>query len=275
MITKSLNEDIQTGDITAEQFVLPTESVTATIVSKDTGIFFGEDIIHEFSQLYPDLNIATQVTDGTKVNNQTCCATISGNYQTILKIERTLLNFLQRLCGVATTTNAYVEALDDATIQILDTRKTTPLLRSLEKKAVVAGGGHNHRFGLYDMVLIKENHLVQYIKSDQISDFNDRLSSQKKSHPNINIEIEVTSLNILSAIDLNHVDIIMFDNMALDHLDQCIQYMNEKAPHCLKEVSGNITLSTIHRYKGIDINRISIGSLTHSVNAFDLSLLVS
>ena len=182
---------------------------------------------------------------------------------------------MQRLSGIATITSHYVSALNDASISILDTRKTTPLFRHLEKSAVVAGGGHNHRHGLYDMILIKENHLHHYLTTNRLADFHHLLTTHKSNHPTIQIELEISSLNDLEQIDLTPVDIILFDNMALPELNSCISYCHTNAPHCLKEVSGNVSLSTISKYRGIDIDRISIGSLTHSVPAFDFSLLIS
>ncbi|MGA0241653.1 MAG: carboxylating nicotinate-nucleotide diphosphorylase, partial [Candidatus Marinamargulisbacteria bacterium] len=212
--------------------------------------------------------------DGAPVSPGDACCHLNGSGQDIVTLERTLLNFLQRLSGVATMTQQFVRALDDPNIHILDTRKTTPLLRHLEKQAVVAGGGHNHRQGLYDMILVKENHLISYINTHGIAAFNHQLTTHKKTHPNILIEVEVAEISLLSELDLTPIDIIMFDNMSLTKLTRGLRIIQDSRATILTEVSGNIDLDTIHQYRGVPIDRISIGRLTHSVNALDLSLLV-
>ena len=163
--------------------------------------------------------------DGDLLKPSTVCVTINGPHQQILEIERALLNFLQRLSGISTTTASFVRELDDPSIHVLDTRKTTPLLRQIEKMAVVAGGGYNHRFGLYDMILVKENHLQSYINNHSIDTFNIKLRTQKQSNPSIPIEVEVTSINQLSQLSLDAIDIILFDNMSLNELNRCIDFV--------------------------------------------------
>ncbi len=274
LIKLTLAEDIQTGDITSSLLIDPETESNAIITVKADGVFCGNQIISDMDHLIDSVSISSLVEDGQAVNPGDHCVRLVGQTNQIVQIERTLLNFLQRLSGIATTTQSFVSALNDSTIQILDTRKTTPLLRHLEKAAVVAGGGFNHRFGLYDMVLVKENHLNSYIKSHGILAFNQKIESHKQTNASIQIEIEVSSFDLLKSLDLTHIDIIMFDNMTLTDLDPCINYLNQHAPDILKEVSGNISLDSISRYQGIDIDRISVGSLTHSVKALDLSLLI-
>ncbi|MGC6366983.1 MAG: carboxylating nicotinate-nucleotide diphosphorylase [Candidatus Marinamargulisbacteria bacterium] len=273
-IKDALKEDIQSGDVTT-QLLLPNErQVRASITAKAHGVFFGKPIIHEMQQLYPSIQFNLNINDGDKVSPGDECLTLSGDIRIIVQIERTLLNFLQRLSGVASITRQFVDALGDTSIQILDTRKTTPLLRQLEKQAVLAGGGFNHRHGLYDMVLVKENHLISYIDDYGIEAFNETIRQFKSNQPTMHIEVEVGNLMLLKTLDLTLIDIVMFDNMTMTDLDQCIQWVNSIEKRPLKEVSGGINLDTIKQYRGIDIDRISVGSLTHSVQALDLSLLV-
>ena len=274
LIEQTLVEDIATADITSSMLIDPNETGTAHIIAKETGIFFGTPIVSALNDLLKNSTISVNTADGTAVQSTDICLTLTGNIKEIVEIERTLLNFLQRLSGVATITNAFVKALDDSSIQVLDTRKTTPLFRALEKEAVKAGGGYNHRFGLYDMVLVKENHLQRYLKQSKLDQFNTRLNDHKLHNPTIPIEVEVADLNLLTQLDLAPIDIILFDNMEMSDLNSCLEYLKQQDHQVLKEVSGNISLTTIGRYKGIDIDRISVGSLTHSVKALDLSLIV-
>ena len=273
-VKASLNEDIKTGDITSNLLLNSTDNVSASIISKDVGVFFGQPIISALQTLYPNLIISTLVQDGDSVSKGSICCELKGNSRDIVMLERTLLNFLQRLSGIASITRQFVTALDDDTIKVLDTRKTTPLLRELEKKAVVAGGGYNHRHGLYDMILVKENHLIRYIKAYGIEQFNSLIRSQKIASPEVLIEVEVNDVSLLRPIDFEPIDIVMFDNMSDHELKESIEIINQVQSKPLKEVSGNVTLDTIHHYRGIDIDRISVGSLTHSVKALDLSLIV-
>ncbi len=273
-IKNALHEDKPTIDVTSDLLLSDAHQATAHVISKAHGVFFGQPIIDGITSITPSLSCEQLLNDGDNVAPNDICVTITGDLRTIVEIERTLLNFLQRLSGIATITSEFVTALNDPSIAILDTRKTTPLLRDLEKQAVLSGGGRNHRFGLHDMVLVKENHLHLYLHHYGIEAFNQKINAHKKSHPTIPIEIEIPSFSLLKQLDLTHVDIVMFDNMSLHALAECIDYLNTQPASPLKEVSGNITLDSISLYKGIDIDRISIGSLTHSVNALDLSLLV-
>lgn len=274
LVKKSIAEDIPTSDITANLLIPKNTHSKAHIIAKSSGIFFGTPIINAFQNLYPSITFNTSIKDGDMIHQKTPCILLEGPLNTIIEIERTLLNFLQRLCGIATITHQFVQALNNPSIDILDTRKTTPLLRQLEKQAVIAGGGVNHRTSLSDMILVKENHLLHYIQTHSMSSFNNKLTTHKKEHPHILIEVEISSLHILNELKFSPIDIIMFDNMPLDTLQKCLNILNQSKTSILKEVSGNITLESIKQYQHIAIDRISIGSLTHSVKAFDLSLLV-
>ena len=274
LITMSLAEDIQEIDVTSSLLIDSDQTSSAQIVAKESGIFFGTPIINEMNNLSNSISIQSVIPDGSRVNPNDICVSLKGNLKEILQYERTLLNFLQRLSGIATTTHSFVKALNNPAIEVLDTRKTTPLLRDLEKMAVKAGGGCNHRFGLYDMILVKENHLKYYLSSSKIDEFNIRLANHKKEFPNIKIEVEIDTIDLLKQLDLDPIDIILFDNMDLNTLKECLSYIELHSYKVLTEVSGNINLETIKNYQNIDINRISVGSLTHSVKALDLSLLV-
>lgn len=270
----AFHEDLPSIDVTSNLLLNNQRHAKAHIVSKAHGVFFGGPIIDAMNQMNPLISCELLVNDGDTIVPNDICVSITGDLRTIVEIERTLLNFIQRLSGISTITSEFISALNDPTIDILDTRKTTPLLRELEKQAVVAGGGKNHRFGLHDMVLVKENHLYLYVEEFGMASFNEKIKGHKISEPTMLIEVEVSSLELLQQLDLNVIDIVMFDNMPFEELFRCIDFVNQQPKKPLKEVSGNIRLDTISMYRGIDIERISIGSLTHSVNALDLSLLV-
>lgn len=274
LIQTSLDEDIKNNDVTSSLLIDSNLNATAHIIAKEPGVFFGSPIIESMDALIDSISINAMVIDGAHLNKSDVCVSLTGNLKTILECERTLLNFLQRLSGISTITDSFVSALNNPKIKILDTRKTTPLFRDLEKKAVVAGGGYNHRFGLYDMILVKENHLKYFLDSGNFEQFNTLLTQHKINFPDVSIEVEVDSIDLLKKLNLNSIDIILFDNMNLNMLSDCLDFISSQSKKILTEVSGNINLETIKFYQNIDINRISIGSLTHSVKALDLSLLV-
>ena len=220
----------------------------------------------------PPITPTIHIKNGSPLSPKTVIATLTGNAHSILKTERVMLNLLQRLSGIATQTNAYVHALNNPNIQILDTRKTTPLWRDLERKAVLAGGGYNHRHNLSDMVLIKENHLaLNHTTPEQLAT---KLRTIKQTHPHLKIEIEIETLAQLETLPLEDVDYILLDNFSETLLDKAIMCCQKKYPTKLIEVSGNITLANIHTLQTKAIHRISCGALTHSVTACDLSLLI-
>lgn len=275
ILAASLKEDIPNQDITSELFLAQNTESTATIIAKENGIFYGEIIINTLLNMVDEnAKIHYFKYDGDKINHGEKVCTITSQIKTLLKIERIMLNFIQRLSGISTLTHKFVEKLNNPKIKIVDTRKTTPLFRFLEKEAVKAGGGYNHRQNLSDMVLIKENHLSQLAKENQIEHLNTYLKTFKEHNPNIKIEIEIETLKELESFDFYHVDIIMFDNFSIEDLKKAIQYCKEHNLFQEREVSGNITLDNISNYKNHDIHRIAIGSLTHSVKSIDLSMLV-
>lgn len=274
IIQQSLAEDTGSGDMTTHLLIPNDQHGQGTVLAKESGIFFGGPVIDAFNALVPDVSLMARMSDGQSVVSGDVCLSLIGNYREILRIERTLLNLIQRLSGIATTTRQFVRALNQPSIQVLDTRKTTPLLRELEKKAVVAGGGYNHRFGLFDMVLVKENHLVPFLASNSMQTFNQRLNSHKQAFPNGQIEVEVSCVHVLKDLELSNIDMIMCDNMTMPDIHAASQWIRDQAPHCLIEVSGNITMDCISAYRDLPIDRISVGALTHSVQALDVSLLM-
>ncbi|MFC1752413.1 carboxylating nicotinate-nucleotide diphosphorylase [Thermoproteota archaeon] len=276
LLQNALTEDIPYGDITTDLTVMRDLGVSARLISKDDGIFYGQEIILGiFNLIDPDTKIKMNCANGQKIQNGTVICDIQGCLSCILKAERVMLNFVQRLSGVATTTRAFVDGLNDPAAAVLDTRKTTPLMRSLEKKAVLAGGGVNHRFGLSDMVLIKENHVSALEEQGQIHSLAERIQKFKKQNPEIAVELEIEALNQMDTLPIQDVDIIMFDNFSLSDIKKGIEMCRSRGIKAKIEVSGNITLETIGNYAGLGIDRISVGRLTHSVRALDLTLLIS
>jgi nicotinate-nucleotide pyrophosphorylase (carboxylating) len=276
ILALALKEDIPNQDITSE-LLIPKEDVIveAKIFSKDQGVFFGKEIILGLAALIePSLLVSFCLDDGGKVNNHDLIAVLKGRIKAILKIERVLLNLIQRLSGIASTTQAFVQKLANPRIKILDTRKTTPLWRFLEKQAVKAGGGTNHRFNLSDMILIKENHLTGSLKENSFAVIAQNIKEFKNQNNKIKVEIEIETLEQLNEYDLSFADYIMFDNFKISDIKKGIMICKQKGYQGEIEISGNITLDNIANYRHLEIDRISIGSLTHSVKALDISLLI-
>jgi nicotinate-nucleotide pyrophosphorylase (carboxylating) len=273
LLSSALTEDMPTTDITYDCILTENPSVKAAVIAKEDGIFYGEDI---FSGLFSSDNCSFKLSkqDGDAVTTKDVIATITAPAKLIISRERVLLNLIQRLSGISTLTQAFVKALDNPNIDVLDTRKTTPGIRFLEKEAVVAGGGVNHRQNLSDMVLIKENHLSLLSKESNVSVLPDRLKVFKTINPNTLIEIEVESLEQIKTTDFTHIDLILLDNFSIKDVKEAIITCKEIAPHLKIECSGNVTLETIGNYRDLNIDRISVGSLTHSATALDLSLLI-
>ena len=267
----ALKEDLDDrGDVTSLSTVPVAKTGKATIISKAEGIIAGVDIVAKvFQEVDSGIKIKANVTDGQKVSPGDNVIDISGSLRGILTGERTALNFLCRLSGIASLTSQFVELVKHTGVRILDTRKTTPGLRQLEKYAVKIGGGHNHRIGLYDMVLIKENHITAAGGIRQsVESCRDYLKKQ-----NLNLKIEVETRNMLEvqeALDMQ-VDRIMLDNMSVQQIREAVLLVNKKAE---LEISGGVNLENIVEYAGTGVDFISIGALTHSASALDFSLLV-
>lgn len=271
IIRIALNEDLgDRGDVTSLSTVPIGKMGNARIIAKANGIIAGVEIVEQvFHEVDSEIRVKTLVTDGSKVSPGQEVIRIAGSLRGILTGERTALNFLCRISGIATLTSQFVELTKHTGVRILDTRKTTPGLRALEKYAVKAGGGYNHRIGLYDMVLIKENHITAAGGIRRaVGSCRDYLEKQ-----NLVLKIEVETQNIMEvreAIEMQ-VDRIMLDNMDLDQIREAVVLVNKQAE---LEVSGGVNLQNIVKYAETGVDFISIGALTHSAAALDFSLLI-
>ncbi len=265
VIDYALNEDIGTGDITTSLLIPSDLEARATMVAKSSGVIAGLAVAeYIFRTLNPDIIWNTFVKDGDKVVKGDLLLEISGSYRALLTGERLALNFLQRMSGIATLTAECVSSVAGYNAKILDTRKTVPGLRLLDKYAVLMGGGTNHRIGLYDMVLIKDNHIKV------AGGITQAVSQIKKGlTPGIQIEVETTNMDeVHQALDAG-VDIIMLDNMTTEVMAECVKVIAGRAK---VEASGNMTLERLEQVAATGVDYISIGALTHSVTAFDISM---
>lgn len=268
-IRASFLEDVGEGDHTSLA-TIPTGSISkAKLLIKEQGILAGMDIAKQILAL-PEINLKGEflLNDGDKVNSGDIAFYVQGTAHSILKAERLLLNIMQRMSGIATITNKYVQEIAGTNTKLLDTRKTTPLLRMLEKQAVKIGGGYNHRFGLYDMILIKDNH-VDYA-GGIVPAIENTIQYLQKNNLNLKIEIETRNLSELQEVlDRGGVDRIMLDNYKTNDLKIAVQKVNHRFE---TEASGGITLTNIREYALTGVDFISVGALTHSVKSLDISL---
>jgi nicotinate-nucleotide pyrophosphorylase (carboxylating) len=267
IIHRALEEDLGDGDITTLSTVPMRSVLKGTFIAKEAGIIAGLEVVREtLKYLDPGISFSAHVHDGKRVSKGTVLAMVRGNGRALLVAERTALNFFQRMSGIATTTRAYVNAVRKTKAIIVDTRKTAPGLRLLDKWAVRLGGGHNHRFGLYDMVLIKENHIAAAGGISQAV-ARVRATDRKKRA----IEVEVRTLNELrETLELN-VDRILLDNMNLKQMHEAVRITDGKTE---LEASGNVSLENVAAVAATGVDIISVGKLTHSVRALDISFLI-
>jgi nicotinate-nucleotide pyrophosphorylase (carboxylating) len=265
IIERALLEDIGTGDITTESIIPSNLKTKGIIKASEEGVVAGLDIAClVFQKLDSKIIFQKKTIDGRKVVRGKELAEIIGSARTILKGERIALNFLQRMCGIATITSKFCQEVKDFPVRIVDTRKTTPGLRILEKYAVRMGGGYNHRFGLYDAVLIKDNHIA-VAGGIQLA-----VNSVRKQISHISkIEVEVESLTQLQEALQAQVDIVMLDNMDLDTMKKAVKMVKGKT---LIEASGEITLEKVKEIAQAGVDLISIGALTHSVKSLNISM---
>jgi nicotinate-nucleotide pyrophosphorylase (carboxylating) len=268
-IRTSFLEDVGEGDHTSLA-TIPTGTISkAKLLIKEQGILAGMDIAKQI-MAFPGINLKGEflLNDGDKVNSGDIAFFVEGTTHSILKAERLLLNIMQRMSGIATITNKYVQEIAGTNTKLLDTRKTTPLLRMLEKQAVKIGGGYNHRFGLYDMILIKDNH-VDYA-GGIVPAIENTIQYLQMNNLNLKIEIETRNLSELNEV-LNRggVDRIMLDNFRTDDLKIAVQLVNHRFE---TEASGGINLTNIREYALTGVDFISVGALTHSVKSLDMSL---
>jgi len=262
-VALALEEDIQNGDLTAA-LIPPSNTAEATVICRDDAIISGIAWFDEaFKNIDSSIKIDWKVTDGDRVNQNTLLCKISGNARNILTVERTALNFLQTLSATATETAMYVDAISHTHCKILDTRKTIPGLRDAQKYAVLCGGGKNHRKGLYDGILIKENHIMA------TGSIENAVKQAKQSHPDIPVEVEVEDLDELDQALVAGADIVLLDNMSNDQLITAVKQNNNRAK---LEASGGVTLCKIAAIAETGVDFISIGNLTKNINAIDLSM---
>jgi len=267
-IAAALKEDIGQGDITTDFFVPETLHATGRVTTRENAIVAGTGVAAEvFRRVDPSMDIQVVRWDGDEVVAGDLIIKVRGLARSILKAERVALNFLQRLCGIATLTRQFVDAIGDHPAKILDTRKTTPGMRALEKAAVVTGGGVNHRFGLYDMVLVKDNHLATF---GGLSSFADRIRQLRQEQPNIRIEVEADDLEQARAfVEVEGIDVILLDNMAPAQMREAIALRKGNIQF---EASGGVTLKTVKRIASTGVDYISIGGLTNAARAIDIAL---
>lgn len=281
-IDLAIREDIGQGDITTDLLVPENAVALGRIVAKEKAIVAGTKTAAEvFQRIAPSLHLDVGRNDGSEVSPGDVVLEIRGAARSILKGERVALNFLQHLSGVATLTRRFVEAAANPNVKILDTRKTTPGLRALEKTAVVAGGGTNHRFGLYDMVLVKDNHLLAH---PGFSTFAEALHRFRQKRPEVRIEVEADRLEqVRTFLQIDEIDVILLDNMKPAQIREAIalgraagrDQSGRARPRTRRvefEASGGVTLENIRQFAATGVDYISIGALTHSARAIDFSL---
>jgi nicotinate-nucleotide pyrophosphorylase (carboxylating) len=267
-IGTALREDIGRGDTTTEYFVPEGLRALGRVVVRQRAIVAGAETAAEvFRRVDPSLNVEVLQPDGTPLTGGETILEVRGSARSILTGERVALNFLQHLCGIATLTRQFVEGVGKSHAKILDTRKTTPGLRALEKAAVVAGGGANHRFNLNEMVLVKDNHLSA---GAGLSGFAQTILRLRQERPGIRIEVEAERLEqVRSFLEIEGIDVILLDNMEPSEMREAVAAGKGKVEF---EASGGVTLKTVRRIAATGVDYISVGALTHSVEAIDMSL---
>lgn len=268
IIEAALSEDIGTGDITTQAIVNPKKQGRACAIAKSDFIIAGIDVFEEtFHCLDQSIKFKKMIEDGHRARKGDVIAEVAGKLSNILQAERVALNLFQRMCGIATLTLRYVEAVRGSKAKILDTRKTVPGLRVLDKMAVRIGGGANHRTGLYDGVLIKDNHI------EAAGGITAAVKAQRKHLPHtLKIEVETKNIKEVKEALKCGVDIIMLDNMTIEAMKKAVDYVAGRA---LLEASGNVTLQRVAEIAATGVDLISVGELTHSVRAADISLKIT
>ena len=269
---EALAEDVGAGDATTLAIVPPEATAVAELKTRQACTVAGMPLVQAvFAELDPEVSVDVLKPDGSECRAGTCLAVIRGRAQPILTGERTALNYLQRLSGIATLTRQCVTALGPGRTKLLDTRKTTPGLRLLEKYAVSCGGGENHRFGLYDRILIKDNHLelARTLGPDAIAR---AVAACRRAYPQLQVELEVETLDqVDEALDAR-VEFILLDNMSDDELREAVQRRDRRNVPALIEASGGITLARLPLIAATGVDFVSMGALTHSAPAVDIGL---
>lgn len=266
-IKQALAEDIGAGDATTNSIISAQASISCQIIAKQNGVIAGLDIAAGvFHSLDPNILFQAQSQEGSKVEKGSVVAKLSGSARSVLTAERTALNFLGRMSGIATLTRQFVDMIAGTEAKILDTRKTAPGLRLLDKLAVRMGGGHNHRVGLYDMILIKDNHI------DHAGSLARAVALARDVGTNLEIEVETRSLEDVKEAIAVGVPRILLDNMSVELMKEAARLAAGRAK---LEASGNISLQTVRAIAETGVDFISVGELTHSARVFDFSLLVN
>lgn len=269
LILRSVEEDLGEGDHTSLACILPDSIGKAQLIIKDEGILAGITVAKKvFRQIDNTLNCEILIQDGSHIKPGDIPLTVSGKQQSILNAERLALNILQRMSGIATTTNSYVSRLTGLKTKILDTRKTTPGFRSLEKEAVRIGGGMNHRMGLFDMIMIKDNH-IRYAGGIKPA-IEKTKEYLKKNNKKLKTEIEAGNIDdVKIIIETGGIDRIMLDNFSIEDTRTAVKLINGMFE---TESSGGITLDTVRTYAECGVDYISVGALTHHIVSLDMSL---
>jgi nicotinate-nucleotide pyrophosphorylase (carboxylating) len=268
LIDLALAEDLGSGDITTLATVPPERESRGSFLVKQAGVLSGLAVVHAvYARVDPRVRVVNHMRDGDAVAPGDVVATVEGPAQALLSGERVALNFLQRLSGVATVTREYVERVAGTRARIIDTRKTTPGMRTLQKEAIRHGGGHNHRLGLADGILIKDNHLAAIGTPERIAVA--VAAARERAPHTLKVEVEVTTLEELDqALDAG-ADVVLLDNMDVATMAEAVR---RSAGRVLLEASGGITLATIREIAETGVDLISVGALTHSAMALDISL---
>ena len=265
IIKYALAEDIGTGDITTQATINPRKKGRAIAVAKEDFVVAGVAVFAEtFKCLDKNTKVNILIDDGRRAKKGDVIARVSGNLSNILQAERVALNLFQRMCGIASHTSRYVKAVRGTEVKILDTRKTVPGLRILDKMAVRIGGGRNHRIGLYDGILIKDNHI------EAAGSITDAVKAQRKN-PFMKIEVETKNIKEVKEALKCDVDVIMLDNMSIPTMKKAVDLVNGRT---LLEASGNVSLENVADIAAIGVDYISVGELTHSVRGADISLKI-
>jgi nicotinate-nucleotide pyrophosphorylase (carboxylating) len=271
LIKLALVEDLGpiNRDVTSDSLVPPEEVAEAHMVAREDCVLAGVTVAAEvFRQVNPELECEVCIPDGSSVEKGAVVLIIKGSAQSILTAERTALNFVQRMSGVASVTAEYVKSAANPDVMLLDTRKTTPGHRAIEKYAVLCGGGTNHRIGLYDAVLIKDNHLASWAKKHGTG-VGEAVAESRRKYPDLKIEVEVDTIDQLKEALTTKPDWVLLDNMPPPVLRECVELCKGI---CKTEASGGINLDTIYDIAQTGVDAISVGALTHSAPSIDLAL---
>lgn len=273
LIRLALREDLaDRGDVTTTALIPSDQTAEVEIVARNPGVLAGMPVGQMvFQALDPTVRFSLKAQDGDRLSAGQVVAELSGNLRSLLTGERTCLNFLTHLSGVATLTRRFVDAIAGTRAGVYDTRKTLPGWRALEKQAVLAGGGKNHRIGLYDMVLIKDNHLAGWLAETGESIAGAVRAAREKCPTGLRIEVEVDTLEQLADALQGRPDIVLLDNMTVDELRRAVAWRDQQAPEVELEASGGVSLATVADIARTGVERISVGALTHSPPAVDLA----